>query len=317
MNKVIRLTESDLVNIVKSVINEQTKGYNNVSQIDWSNQKNAQKSLTNVQKNNNSTNACPAGFVKMSQQEISNYDNSITKPWSTTDGSDKFRVLQKGKIICKRVTSKASGDPVQLTNPFEGYTLDEVASGFRDVISGIGGTIAQIIISGLGGHVINMVAWGLLVAYDIYYWVKNGTVDWFNLLHDTFWLLLSGVGGKVMGALKPLIKGESNLLKIFTKLSKTKSWTYIKSILSKISSYTSTAVTKITQALKTIISKFPSLKTLLKPLMNVLNRVGGVFKTIDDTFVQFTKLSVKKGTTEYIKSDIRGKALNATIGQLK
>lgn len=265
MSEVIRLTESDLVTIVKKVINEQRSDY-----------------------------------------AIDRQSNSIMN--ATGIRSDK-NYKQVNKMI-------DSLSPQQKT-VLQKVTLEEFISGFRDVISGVGGNIAQIIIAGLGGHVVNMVAWGLLVAYDIYYWVKNGTVDWFNLLHDTFWLLLSGVGGKVMGALKPLIKGESNLLKIFTKLSKTKSWTYIKSILSKISSYTNRAVTKITQSLKTIISKFPSLKTLLNPLMKVLNRVGGVFKTIDDTFVQYSKLSVKKGATEYVKSDLQGQALNATVGQLK
>ena len=241
MSEIIRLTESDLVTIVKKVkkvINEQRSDY-----------------------------------------AIDRQSNAIMN-------ATGLRPDKEYKQVEKTINSLSP----QLKAKFQNMTLEQFISGFRDVISGVGGNIAQIIIAGLGGHVVNMIAWGILVAYDIYYWVKNGTVDWFNLLHDTFWLLLSGVGGKVMGALKPLIKGESNLLKIFTKLSKTKSWTYIKSILSKISSYTSTAVTKITQSLKTIISKFPSLKTLLNPLMNVLNRVGGVFKTIDDTFVKYSKM---------------------------
>lgn len=316
MSKIIRITESDLVKIVKKVIYEQTKS-NNVSQIEWSNQKNVQKYLTNIQKNNN-PNTCPVGFVQMNQQEINSYSRSVIKPWaSTTDGGDNFRVLNGGKIICKRVTSKASGDPAQLTNPFEGYTLDDIANGFRDVISGVGGTIAQIIISGLGAHVINMVAWGLLVAYDIYSWVQKGTSNWFNLLNDLFWLLLSGAGGKIMGALKPLIKGESELLNIFVKLSKTNSWNFIKSILSKISTFGGKVVTKITQSLKTIITKFPSLNTILKPLMGVLNRVGSTLKMIEETFIQYTNLSVKKGVINYVKGNLKGQGLNLAIGDLK
>ena len=107
------------------------------------------------------------------------------------------------------------------------------------------------------------------------------------------------------------------LLNIFVKLSKTKSWTYIESIISKISSYGGKIVSKISQSLKYLISKLPSLKTILNPLMGVLNRVGGTLKMIEDTFSQFTKLSVKKGTKEFIKGDLQGRALNSTIGQLK
>ena len=265
MSEIIRLTESDLVTIVKKVINEQRSDY-----------------------------------------AIDRQSNSIMN-------AAGIRSDKNYKQVNKMIDSLS---PQQKT-VLQKVTLEQFVSGFRDVISGVGGTIAQIIIAGLGGHVVNMVAWGLLVAYDIYSWASKGTADWFNLLHDLFWLLLSGAGGKVMGALKPLIKGESKLLNVFAKLSKTNSWGYIKSILSKISTYGGKIISKISQALKYIISKLPSLKTLLNPLLGVVNRVGGVLKTIENTFVQYTKLSVKKGTTQYVKSNVQGQVLNTTVGQLK
>jgi len=265
MSNVIRLTETDLVSIVKKVIKEQRSDY----AIDR--QSNAIMNASGIRSDKN-------------YKQVNKMIDNLSPQQKT--------VLQKS-------------------------TLDDLASGFRDVISGVGGSIAQIIIAGLGGHVVNMVAWGLLVAYDIHSWVSKGTADWFNILHDLFWLLLSGAGGKIMGGFKNLIKGESKLATVFAKLSKTNSWTYIEGILSKISTYGGKIVSKISQALKFIISKLPSLKNVLNPLLSVINRVGGLLSTIEKSLAEFTKLSVKKGTTSYIKSDIQSKALNATVGQLK
>ena len=306
-----------MVNIVKKVISEQT-AYLNPSKIsnDWkTNLKNAGKNPQSV---------CPIGFKQMTQQEISSYDKQLVKPWTnTTDGNDNFRTSQGGKIICKRVTPRGQGK-----NPFEGLTLDEVANGFRDAISGIGGSITQIIIAAMGGHAINMVAWGLLVAYDIYYWVDKGVPDWFNIINDLIWLLLSGVGGKIFGALKPLLKGESKLLNIFIKASKTSSWSYLKSFFSKITSYGTKVISLIKQSITTITSKVPMLKTLLTPLMGMINRVGGLLTRIQQTFVEFSKIKpvmkvakvvkpvvkpVVKGAKEYVKGDIQSRAVSAGL----
>ncbi len=302
MSNVIRLTENELITIIKSIVKEQSYEQQLTNRLKSANQQ------------SNTGTACPTGYKQVPQSVIDSYKNSLKTPWSqTTDGSKNYMTLRNG-VICEKILKTSTNDIGQM---LKNMTLDQVASGFRDVISGVGGTVAQIIISGMGAHVINMVAWGLLVAYDIYSWVKKGTADWFNILHDLFWLLLSGVGGKIMGSMKSLIQGESNLVNVFAKLSKTKSWGYIKSILSKISGYGGKIVSKITESLNTIIKTFSSLKSVLQPLIGVLNRVGGLLKTIEQGFVKYTSLSVKKGTTSYVKSDLQGKVLNATAGQLK
>ena len=314
MSKVIRLTESDLVNIVKKVISEQTK--------------NSDDFITNLKKSVNRApvmpqSVCPIGFKQMTQQEISSYDKSLVKPWaSTTDGSGDYQTSQGGKIICKR------NSPRRGLNSFEGLTIHDVANGFRDAISGVAGSVAQIIIAAMGGQAINTVAWGLLVAYDIYYWVEKGAPDWFNIINDLIWLLLTGVGGKIFGALKPLLKGESKLLNIFIKASKTSSWNYLKSFLSKITSYETKVISLIKQSITTITSKVPMLKTLLTPLLRMINRVGGLLKMIQQTFVEFSKINpvmkvakvvkpvvkpVVKGAKEYVKGDIQSRAVSAGL----
>ena len=283
MNKVIRLTESDLVNIVKNVINEQTKISN-----DW---------MTNMKNSGSNKTACPIGFIQMSQKEISAYDKQLVKPWAnTTDGSGDYKVIN-ATTICRR--TQLRNDP---NRKLKTASLEEIVSGFRDIYSGVGGTIGQIIIAALGGQVVNMVTWGLLVSYDIYEWTTKGSPNWFNLLHDLFWLLLSGVGGKVMAALKPYFQGETQLAKILIKIKPTKFWPYVSSILSKLISYTSKVLSLIKTALTTIISKIPSLKPTLKPLINSLGSVG---------------IFIKKIAAEYAKSHAQGQVLNATAGQLK
>jgi hypothetical protein len=264
----------------------------------------------------------------------------LVKPWSnTTDGTGDY-IYKNANTICKSTAPK--GEAKKLPNPFQGLTLEQVANGFRDAMSGVGGSIAQIVISLFGGHVINMVAWGLLVAYDIYSWVQKGVVNWFNLLNDLIWLLLAGVGGKIMGALKPILKGETKLINIFTKASKTTWWSHLKLFLTKISSYGSKVILQIRQAISAIINKVPTLKSLLNPLLGIINRVGGVLTRIEQTFVEFSKIKpvmkvakvvkpmVKPVTTvakvlkpmvkpvvkvakEYVKGDIQSRVVNTGL----
>lgn len=283
MSEIIRLTEFDLVTIVKKVINEQTKISN-----DW---------MTNMKNSGSNKTACPVGFIQMSQKEISAYDKQLVKPWaSTTDGSGDYKVIN-ATTICRR--TQLRNDP---NRKLKTASLEEIVSGFRDIYSGVGGTIAQIIIAAMGAQLINMVTWGLLVSYDIYEWTTKGSPNWYNLLHDLFWLLLSGVGGKVIVALKPYFQGETQLAKILLKIKPTKFWPYVSSVLSKLVSYTSKVISLIKTALTTIITKLPSLKPALKPLISGLTNIG---------------LYIKMIAKEYAKSHVQGQALNATVGQLK
>lgn len=283
MSEIIRLTESDLVTIVKKVISEETKISN-----DW---------MTNMKNSGSNKTTCPAGFIQMSPKEISTYDKKLVKPWaSTTDGSGDYKVIN-ATTICRR--TQLRNDP---NRKLKTASLGEIVSGFRDIYSGVGGTIAQIIIAAMGAQLINMVTWGLLVSYDIYEWKSKGSPNWYNLLHDLFWLLLSGVGGKVMAALKPYFQGETQLAKILIKIKPTKYWSYVSSVLSKLISYTSKTISLIKTALTTIITKLPSLKPTLKPLIDGLGSVG-VF--------------IKKIAAEYAKSHAQGQVLNSTVGQLK
>lgn len=114
--------DSDLVKIMKKVINEQT----NISN-DW---------MSNMKNSGINKTTCPIGFVQMSQKEISSYDKQLVKPWaSTTDGSGDYRVINS-TTICRRTQLRNDPNKVVRFNldPHIALLITEIAVAFIPVV---------------------------------------------------------------------------------------------------------------------------------------------------------------------------------------
>lgn len=160
------------------------------------------------------------------------------------------------------------------------FSLNDIIEGFRGVVSGTGGTIAQLILSftgPIGGGIVLAVNAVLLLG-DIYQFsIGSKDFSYFNVIFD---LLGTAVAfGSVRASLAPaktVLAAEKTAAGFFGKLAQKLPNTF--ELIRKIGSGLMKAVKWVSSGLKTFISWItkwlPGFSKLIKPLKNALSKLG-------------------------------------------
>jgi hypothetical protein len=312
MGKII-ITENEK-NEILNLYNLKEQNYG-VTQTNWSNQNQAKQQLgKNV--NQKGSSPCPSGKKRINKQQWDlivkkygigtlNFKASLhpNLPMSVTFDTNG---ISKECVGNDYVTSSEGFN-------FEKVTIEQLSEAFRNILSGTGGTIAQILLDVIGAAAVNMIAWGFLVISDIYLWVKNKTLNAFNLIMDIFGLITTGLASAIFKPLKSMFRGGETISQVISKLKTTKSWTYISKILKAIKTYGSTITQGISNAISKIIKLIPSLGPKLTPVKNVVNRVGGVLTKIDEATIKVTGTGVKKQVKDFTKKQAKDYAKSNAV----
>jgi hypothetical protein len=170
------------------------------------------------------------------------------------------------------------------------FTLDDWVNVFRNFLNGSVGIAIQIVLALTGvGNAANLIAWGLLLGYDlIYMGFIKGNWNWYNILTDCVGLLGTGAAAVAFKAVKPILaavkgakaigpaiaKGAPNLLSKITPL------------IQKIGSGAASLLKSLGQGITWLIQKIPLIGRLLTPIKNSLGKAKGF---IDDLVHGFQK----------------------------
>jgi len=178
-------------------------------------------------------------------------------------------------------------------------TLQDWVETFRNFLNGATGIAIQIVLALTGvGNLANLIAWGLLTAYDIgYQGFAKGNWNWYNILTDCVGLLGSGAAAAifkgfkgVLGTIKTIdafVPGLAKAAKTTPSITKT-----LVPWLNKIASGGATIISKIGQAFKWIATKIPLIGKLIKPLQNALNSIKTFFSNIGQGIQKYFKGSL-------------------------
>lgn len=178
-------------------------------------------------------------------------------------------------------------------------TLQDWVETFRNFLNGATGIAIQIVLALTGvGNLANLIAWGLLTAYDIgYQGFAKGNWNWYNILTDCVGLLGTGAAAAifkgfkgVLGTIKTIdafIPGLAKAAKTTPSITKT-----LVPWLNKIASGGATIISKIGQAFKWIVTKIPLVGKLIKPLQNALNSIKTFFSNIGQGIQKYFKGSL-------------------------
>ena len=158
-------------------------------------------------------------------------------------------------------------------------SLEQIMEGFREIVNGIGGTVATLILSAIpGGQVANMLIYGTLTAWD-FVQMDKGKGNFFDTILDTFSLLLSGIG--LQSSLKPLqgtkavLGAEKTAVGFFGKMAQKfpKLSQFFNSIVSKIAGGAKWVIDGIKKGVTWLITKLSFLKNFGNMLLGALNKV--------------------------------------------
>jgi len=179
-------------------------------------------------------------------------------------------------------------------------TLDDWAEAFRNFLNGAAGIAIQIVLALSGaGNLANLIAWGLLLGYDlIYYPITKGNLNFFNILTSAVGLLGSGAAAIVFKPLKPLLASVTSAKSLGPTIAKgaPNLMSKIVPLIKSIGSGAGTILQKMGQAINWLITKIPLIGKLLKPIQSGLSKVKGF---IDDIVQGF-----KKGAGKYFDGGI-------------
>ena len=260
----------------------------------------------------NETNAL-AAIKKITSKETLNLINNMIakqgqfnslKSWINSEMSDFDS--EYGSIWEKLESLGYSGQNKNILYKLAGYTpigliakgvdkgidylrslsLEDIMEGFRGIVSGVAGTVAQIIISFTGpiGAGIILAINGVLLAWDIYQ-LSSGSAkfSWFNLIMDLLGTTMAGASLKA--ALKPaqlVLQAEKTLPGFFGKMAQKfpTIFEFFKKVGSIIGGAAKFVVNLFQKGFAFIIKYIPFLKTMLAPIEKGLGKLGGLIGDI-------------------------------------
>ena len=237
-----------------------------------------------------------------------------TKQVANQVGSAATAVVKKGAAVAKGIWNKVMQSELTWFVPglniaklgyevqqnwekIKKMTLSDWMEEFRTFLSSGKGIAIQILLalSG-GGNIINMIAWGLLLAYDVgFAGVAQGNWNWYNIITSAIGILGSGAAAVVFKPLKSLLSSIKSIEAFVPGLTKTPAvWKSVGGWISKIVQGGGTIVGKITSSIAWLIQKMPGLKTVLAPLNKGIAWVKNMF----DTWAKGIAAYVKGGATQ-------------------
>lgn len=190
-------------------------------------------------------------------------------------------------------------------------TIDDIMEGFREIVSGIGGTVATLILTVIpGGQAVNMLIYGVLTAWD-FVQASKGDTNIFNIILDSFSLILSGIG--LQSSLKPLqgaksvLGAEKTAVGFFSKMAQKfpKMSQFFKSISGKITGGAKWVIDGIKKGVTWLMSKFSFLSKFGNMLLGSLNKVitfiegigNAIGSSVGGVVAKYSPNLLKKGTT--------------------
>lgn len=201
-------------------------------------------------------------------------------------------------------------------------SLEDIMEGFREIVGGVGGTIAQIIIGFTGpiGAGIILAINGILLGWDIYQ-LSTGSqkFSWFNLIMDLLGTTLAGAGLK--SALKPaqaVLQAEKTLPGFFGKMAQRFPDTFkifqgIGNVIGKAAEF---VVNLFKKGVQWITKYVPFLKNMLAPLERGLGKLSGIIGDILKSLAGAGgKVVAKVGSTiTGVSSKIAASKVGTTLG---
>jgi len=236
MSKVVRLTESDLVRIVKRVINEKDNQINEIGLGD----------VVDAGLKAGKMVGLDSDWAYLTQ---SIPGLNLVKP--TYDIVNAFRTMQK-------------------------QTFEQNMESIREFMSGFkGATIAVALDTMAIGEVLNPSFWGLYTVYDLWLWSKKGVLNMFNLIMDVICLATAGAATAFVKGFKsvmaPFAKaGTSKFISAMAKKAP-KLFQYLSKIIKGSSSILSKSSAQMAKGIQILSKKLPF---LLKGLTSMKSGLG-------------------------------------------
>lgn len=222
-----------------------------------------------------------------------------TKQVANQVGSAATAVVKKGAAVAKGIWNKVMQSELTWFVPglniaklgyevqqnwekIKKMTLSDWMEEFRNFLSSGKGIAIQIFFALTGaGNIVNMIAWGLLLAYDVgFAGVAQGNWNWYNIITSAIGILGSGAAAVVFKPVKSLLGTIKSIDAFVPALTKTPAvWKSVGGWISKIVQGGGTIVGKITSSIAWVIQKMPGLKTVLAPLNKGIAWVKNMFGT--------------------------------------
>jgi len=286
MNRIIKLTESDIQRITEKVLRE--RGFNIKEDFASDMKKNMQAGAK--QSNINAT-KCPLNYKPVSAQEIAKYKNSTSPPpWRDTRSGDHGYMTLKNGIICR-------SDRRENLEAKPTITLDQVVESARAGMGSLVGIGVQVLLEFLEpvGPALNTCAWGLLSIYDINKAIQTKKPNWVNIIVDLIGVATTGLGAPgVKAGLSKLSRFASQEIEYFLMAVEHYApniFKYIKPILSKLSGVFSKILTQVTKFLELISTKMKG--------TSLYNSISKLLKSAQAAKVFITEIEVAIGEVAY------------------
>ena len=285
MNRIVKLTESDIQRIAEKVLKE--RGYNLKEDFASDIKKNIQagSKLSNI----NAT-KCPTNYKPVSPQEIARYKNSITiPPWKDTRSlNNNYKTLSNG-TVCQIIQTNWGGG--------SNITLDEVVESARAGMGSLVGIGVQVFLEFLEpiGPALNTCAWGLLSIYDINKAIQTKKPNWINIIVDLIGVATTGLGAPgVKAGLSKLTRFASKEIEYFLMAVEHYSpsiYNIIKPILSHLNGVFGRIITQVTKFLELIATKMKG--------TSLYNSISKLLKNAQAAKIFITEIEVAMGEVAY------------------
>jgi hypothetical protein len=258
--------------------------------------------------------------------EMSDFDSEYGNIWNNLEkmgyaGANRNVLLKVAGYTPVGMVVKGADKAI---DSLRSLSLEQIMEGFRDIVNGIGGTVATLILTAIpGGQAANMLIYGALTAWD-FVQMDKGKGSFFDAILDTFSLLLSGIGLQtslkplqgtkaVLGAEKTAVGFFGKMAQKFPKLSQ-----FFNSIVGKIAGGAKWVIDGIKKGVNWLITKLSFLKNFGNMLLGSLNKItafldeivnaikGTAGKVVTKTIPKTTTL-LQKGTayfTTYAKTNL-------------
>ena len=237
-----------------------------------------------------------------------------TKQVAKQVGNAATAVVKKGAAVVKGVWNKVMESELTWFVPglniiklgyevqknwekIKKMTLADWIEEFRGFLNSGTGIAIQILLALTGaGNIVNMIAWGAILAYDVgFAGVAQGNWNWYNIITSAIGILGSGAAAVVFKPVKSLLGTIKSIDAFVPALTKSPTiWKTVGGWVSKIASGGSWIVGKITSSIAWLIKKMPGLEKILAPLNKGIAWVKNMF----DTWIKGIAAYVKGGATQ-------------------
>jgi hypothetical protein len=217
--------------------------------------------------------------------EMSDFDGEYGQIWAKLE-SMGYAGANRNSLLAAAGNTVVGGlikGADKAIDKLRSLTFDQIMEGFREIVTGVAGTIGTLILSVIpGGQIANALIFGALFAFDIYKFGK-GDGNWFNTILDGLSMILAGVGA-AMAPAKTALAGEKTAVSFFGKMAQKfpKIFAFFESVGGAIAKGANKVVSLITQGITWIGKTFPFLAKSVNFLKGMIGKVSGFLTSIEE-----------------------------------